>query len=224
MGERVMTKVYFIRHAEAEGNLLRIAQGHLDGKITERGYQQIEALKKRFAEIPVDAVYASDLFRARTTAEAISVPKNLPLHLDPAFREINMGAWEGRSWQDLYDNEPEQIDAFNHHLERFRPQGGESPQQVIDRFYPAMMKYAHENEGKTIAICSHGCALRYMMAALRGLPISAIGDTTHGDNTAVSLVEVDGDTTRVVYQDDNSHVLEAGLSTFATQTWWRKPE
>ena len=66
-----MTKLYLIRHAEAEGNLYRIAQGQYNSAITEHGYRQIQALARRFAEIPVDAVYASDLYRTCATASAI---------------------------------------------------------------------------------------------------------------------------------------------------------
>ena len=61
-----MTRIYLIRHAEAEGNLYRIAHGHEEGLITDyRGPRQIRALAQRFRDIPVDAVYASDLIRTR---------------------------------------------------------------------------------------------------------------------------------------------------------------
>lgn len=56
-----MTRIYLIRHAEAEGNLYRIAHGHEEGLITDyRGPRQIRSLAQRFRDIPVDAVYASD--------------------------------------------------------------------------------------------------------------------------------------------------------------------
>ena len=51
-----MTTVYLIRHAEAEGNLYRRAQGHYNSTITARGYRQIAALDKRFADVHSDAV------------------------------------------------------------------------------------------------------------------------------------------------------------------------
>ena len=73
-----MTKIYLVRHAEAEGNLYRLVQGHFDGLVTKLGYDQIRALRRRFENIPIDAVYSSDLFRARTTARAVSEPRNLP--------------------------------------------------------------------------------------------------------------------------------------------------
>lgn len=91
-----MTTIYLVRHAEAEGNLYRIAHGHYNSCITDdRGCRQIRALAERFRDVPVDAVYASDLIRTRTTAQSIYLPKGLELHPDPAFREICMGS--GRS-------------------------------------------------------------------------------------------------------------------------------
>ena len=75
-----MTTIYLIRHAEAEGNLYRIAQGQANSSITDRGERQIQALARRFADIPIDAVYASDLYRTCATASAIYKPKGLPLH------------------------------------------------------------------------------------------------------------------------------------------------
>lgn len=216
-----MTTVYLIRHAEAEGNLYRIAHGQYNGLITDRGYQQIKVLKKRFENVHIDAVYSSDLFRARTTARAIYEPKGLELHLEPAFREIHMGCWEGHIWQELNTGYAQQMLAFNRQLDKFHVEGSETAQQVLDRYIPALKRVAAENEGKTIAIFSHGAAMRMVLGTLNGLPLSQVGDTPHGDNTAVSLLEIEGDTIRVVYQNDNSHQVEAGLSTFAKQTWWR---
>ena len=66
-----MTKIYLIRHAEAEGNLYRRIHGQYNSLVTDNGYSQIAALEHRFADIHVDAVYASDLFRPMTTAGAI---------------------------------------------------------------------------------------------------------------------------------------------------------
>ena len=65
-----MTTLYLIRHAEAEGNLYRRIHGQYNSLITDNGYRQIQALQKRFADVPIDAVYSSDLFRTMTTAGA----------------------------------------------------------------------------------------------------------------------------------------------------------
>ena len=93
-----MTTVYLIRHAEAEGNLYRRVHGWYDSLITENGYRQIAALRGRFADVPIDAVYSSDLFRTMTTAGAIYKRRGLELHTDPGLREIGGGVWEDKTW------------------------------------------------------------------------------------------------------------------------------
>ena len=59
-------------------------------------------------------------------------------------------------------------------------------------------------------------------AALEGYPLSEFYKTRNGDNTAVSLLEVEGDEIRLVFRDDNSHLLtEEGLTIFGQQVWWK---
>lgn len=217
-----MTTIYLIRHAEAEGNLYRIAQGQYDSNITDRGYRQIRALEERFREIPVDSVYSSDLYRTCVTAGAIYLPKHLPLHKRQDLREICVGDWEGKTWGEIARNESEQMINFSKHLERWHVQGAETPEQVRDRVLAAIREIAAENDGKTVAVFSHGCAIRILLATVQGDSIAQIGETPHGDNTAVSLIEAEGDRLRVVYRDDSSHVRR-NLSTFARQSWWKRP-
>ena len=122
-----MTKIYLIRHAEAEGNLYRIAHGWHNGLITNyRGYQQIDALRQRFQDVDIDAVYASDLYRTQITARAIWLPKALPLHLEPSFREIRLGVWEDQTWQELRNRYPEEMDHFSSRLDLWRAEGAET--------------------------------------------------------------------------------------------------
>ena len=83
-----MTRIYLVRHAEAEGNLYRIAQGQYNSILTDRGWRQVAALGQRFAGIRIDAVYASDLYRTCATASAIYRPKGLELHRRRDLREI----------------------------------------------------------------------------------------------------------------------------------------
>ncbi|MBO7423379.1 MAG: histidine phosphatase family protein, partial [Oscillospiraceae bacterium] len=74
-----MTQIYLIRHTQAEGNRYRMMQGHWDGDVTPLGLKEIDALSARFRNIPVDAVYSSDLTRAVLTAEGVARIKGLPV-------------------------------------------------------------------------------------------------------------------------------------------------
>ena len=218
-----MTRLYLIRHAEAEGNIYRMAHGHHNGLITnDRGYQQIDALRERFRDIPIDAVYASDLYRTQITARAIWLPKALPLHLEPSFREIRLGVWEDQTWQELRNRYPEEMDHFSSRLDLWRAEGAETAQQLVDRFIPALRRVAEAHDGGTVAVFSHGAALRIVLGVLQGLSLAEVGTKPHGDNTAVSLLTWENGTFRVEYRDDNSHLAERGLSTFAKQTWWQE--
>ena len=218
----IMTKIYLVRHAEAEGNLYRIAQGQYDSIITDRGYRQIEALRRRFEDIPVNAVYSSDLYRCCVTAEAIYGPKQLPLHKRRDLREISVGDWEQKTWGELAREDPQQLTNFTRRLDRWHVSGAETPEQVRDRVLFAVREIAAQNEGGTAAVFSHGCALRILLGTLQGYGIAQLGETSHGDNTAVSLLEAEGDGLRVVFRDDVSH-LKDGLSTFEKQEWWKHP-
>ena len=203
-----MTKIYLIRHAEAEGNLYRIAQGQHESLITDRGFRQIDALRRRFDGVEIDGVYSSDLYRTQVTAGAIYIPRQLPLHLVPGLREICVGSWEQKTWGEIAREDPEQMKNFSFHLDRWRVPGAETPEQVRDRVLSAVRTIARENEGKTVAVFSHGCAIRILLATLQGVGIDAIGQTPLGANTAVSLLEAEGETLRVVYRDDVSHLTE----------------
>ena len=208
-----MTRIYLIRHAEAEGNLYRIAQGQYDSLITDRGYRQIEALAKRFEDIHVDTVYSSDLSRTCITSSAIYMPKHLPLHKCKKLREICVGEWEQMTWGEIARTAPEELEHFNHRLDLWHVPGAETVLQVQRRMLEAVHEIAAANEGKTVAAFSHGMAIRILLAVIQGYPPEQLAQTTHGDNTAVSLIEADGDTLRMIFRDDNSHLASLPVSS-----------
>ena len=203
-----MTTIYLIRHAEAEGNLYRIAQGQGNSILTDLGWQQIRALERRFAEIPVDAVYASDLYRTCATASAIYRPKGLPLHRRRDLREICVGVWEQKTWGEIARRDPEQLEDFNRRLHLWHVEGAETPQAVQARMLAAVREIAAANDGKTVAVFSHGCAIRLTLAALQGIPLEELGRTPTGSNTAVSLLRAEGADIEVVYRDDARHLTD----------------
>lgn len=201
------TTIYLIRHAEAEGNLYRIAQGQYDSLLTDRGWRQVRALERRFSGVHIDAVYSSDLYRTCATASALCGPKGLPLHRRRDLREICVGDWEQRTWGEIARRWPEQMEYFSRRMELWEIEGGERPSVVLERVLGAVREIAAENRGKTAAVFSHGYAIRLLLASLQGCTLEQTGATPHGDNTAVSLLETEGDGLRVVFRDDNSHLL-----------------
>lgn len=215
-----MTRIYLIRHAEAEGNLYRRSQGQYDSLVTDRGLEQIAALRERFRDTPVDAVYSSDLYRTMKTASAVYEPKGLELRTDPGLREVDLGAWENLPWGEIAHTDREQLGYFNANDPRWQVPGAETFPELRERLVTTLTKIARRHDGQTIAVTSHGMALRNLMTALMGRPVEEGSRTPHCDNTGVSLVEYEDGRFRVVFQNDNSHLPET-LSTFAGQKWWK---
>ena len=218
-----MTRIYLIRHAEAEGNLYRRVQGQYDANITGRGRLQVEALARRFQDVPIDAVWSSDLNRAKATARAIYVPKDLPLRTDPGLREVNVGVWEDLPWGLVGQEWREQLHFFDTSSPNWHVEGSETFQLLRERLRSALTRIAAAHDGQTVAVFSHGMAIRNALAILQGLSVAQGREVPHCDNTGVSLLEYDEGGWRVVYMNDNSHLPEE-LSTFAGQKWWQDEE
>ena len=143
-----MTEIYLIRHAQAEGNLYRMMQGHWDGDVTELGKKQIDALALRFKDIHIDALYTSDLYRTRLTASAITRFHDIPMNATPLFREINVGPWETLFFGNVFHEENEQAEFFIHDPEKWHVDGAETYAQVADRAYPALEELAKNTTGR----------------------------------------------------------------------------
>lgn len=218
-----MTKIYLIRHAEAEGNLFRRAQGHWNGKITERGKKQIDALAERFRGVQIDAVYSSDLDRTVETAGAILRYHDLPLYETERLREVCMGVWEGESWGNLTEQYPQQMAYFNSDPAKWSVPGSESFEAAQARMTAVISEIARANDGRTVAVVSHGMAIKIYLMGVMGVRSGDPETMMHGDNTSVSLLEVENGRVKVDYCNDNSHLGDE-LSTFARQKWWRTPD
>ena len=217
-----MTRVYLIRHGEAEGNIYRRAQGQYESELTAKGLRQVAALAERFRDERVDALYSSDLKRTQITAGAITKYHDLPMHLEPRLREIALGPWEDRPFGDLQHFETQQMLYFNDDPDNWRVNGAETFPELKERMRAVVLEIAEKHEGQTVVCVSHGMAIRSLLADLLGIESAEIFKIRHGDNTSVSLLAVENGVMRVVYYNDNDH-LPPELSTFARQDWWKKP-
>ena len=210
-----MTRIYLVRHAEAEGNAYRRIHGQYDSRITPNGLRQVDALRTRFQGIPIDACYTSDLNRTCVTARAVYLPKGLELHCDRRFREVNLGRWEDIPFGWLERFEPERMTQFNKEPQLWSVKDSETFPEYTQRFLTALREAAEENDGKTIAVFTHGCVLRGVQYLLGGNEWPP-----YCDNTAVSLLDYENGAFQIEYLNDRSHPSDE-ISTFARQKWWR---
>lgn len=217
-----MTKLYMIRHAEAEGNLFRRSQGHFNANVTQLGRAQLAALAERFRDEPLDALWSSDLCRTQSTAAAIlKYHPELTLELSPKLREIDVGVWEDLPWGNIASDYPEQMELFTHDPARWSVPGGEPYENVAVRMRETALELGAAYPGKNVAVVSHGLAIRALICDILGVPSERIDSLPYGDNTAVSLITVEDGALSVAWYNDASHLENGGLSTFSRQSWWR---
>jgi len=184
-----MTSIYLIRHAQSEGNLSRRFQGRLDAPLTELGMKQAGALVRRFAAIPLHAVYASPLSRAVQTAQALAAPRNLNLTTDPALMEMDAGAMENMPFSTLVEQYSQQLHRFDlepHLFEGF--EGAESIFSVYERVTNAIDGIAARHKNQNVAIVSHGLPIRCYLCHAGAGSIEQLGQTIWSKNTGVSHI------------------------------------
>lgn len=208
-----MTRIYLIRHAEAEGNLYRRAHGRYDANITPLGRRQTAALAERFRDVPIDALWTSDLIRAQSTASALlKYHPGLTMHQDPALREVDLGCWEDRTWGEIISRYSEEYWIFARDPAQWHVPGSEDYEALWRRVRGALLGLGSAYAGKTVAVVSHAFVIRAVAAHLME---KRYADIPYGDNTAVTTLEAEGESLRIVSYADGSHL--GHLSTFVRQ-------
>lgn len=199
----MMTTLLLIRHGQSVANLENVFAGHLDKPLTELGLRQArltaEFIKENFA---VDAVYASDLSRAFETGRATAEAFGLTAVADPQLREIYGGKWEGANYLKLPETYPEEFGVWLADIGKARCPEGESTAEVQRRLVAALRRIAGENDGKTVAIATHACAIRSVMSYCRDKSTENMHLVPWVSNASVTVMEV---------SDGELAVKEAGL-------------
>jgi broad specificity phosphatase PhoE len=157
--------VLIARHGETEDNAVPRFQGWRDTPLNETGRRQAFALGQRLAERgePIASLWASDLSRARETAEIAGAALGLRPLLDWRLREGARGRWEGRLMDDVQRAEPELYSAWMRDDPAFRFPGGESLREQQTRVIAALRDIHARGPLPALAVC-HGGSMRVMLA------------------------------------------------------------
>ena len=163
--------ILLARHGETDDNIppLRF-QGSRDTPLNATGREQAHALAQRVArEHPdVEALYSSQLSRARETAEIVGAQIGLDPVLDARLAESFRGEWEGFLFPEIEARDPEGFAAFKRAGAGFRFPGGESMQEHQDRVMAALEDFRRAGADPTLVVC-HGGTIRVALCAARGV-------------------------------------------------------
>lgn len=201
-----MIKVYLVRHGETEGNAKRWFQGATDVPLNERGLEQARRLGAFLKDIRLDAIYASPLVRAKTTAEAVAAPHGMEPILCPELREISFGVWECHTYEEITTKWPGEMEAFYASNGTLRARGGESFLEVRDRVTKKTKEIlASHKDGDSIMIVSHGAAIRCLLFGLLELDFQKLW-CFQQYNTALTVLEYYGNRSVMTLMNCTQHL------------------
>ncbi len=176
-----------IRHGETSWNLEQRYQGQQDSPLSNSGLMQAEKTAVFLSRFKIDAVYTSDLLRAKRTAEVIARPHGLTPIPDPRLREVAFGEWEGLTRAEVQARYPDVYTARFKDALNVRVPGGELPSEVLDRLMDFVSELIARHQNERVACVSHGGALRLLIAELLGLPMEK-AYCLHMENAGISML------------------------------------
>ena len=168
------TRIYLFRHGEVTLAETRRFIGHLDVPLSARGEAQCTAQSARLRDVPLAALYSSDLARARRSGELLGACRGLAPVPIPALREMAMGRWEGLTAEEIRAREPEAFAMWMASVGEFPFPEGESVPDLVARAWPAFEELAEAHAGAPFAIVAHGGTNRAILCRLLGLPLERL--------------------------------------------------
>ncbi len=164
------TQVLLVRHGDTQASQADRFTGAMDIPLSKEGRIHASELAVRLARFPLDAVYASNMQRARETAGYTARVHGLQVTPVPEFREVDHGMWDGKNRAEaLQLSGQAALVEFDRDPYHFRPQGGESAEEVLQRAAPALSGLVKKHDGQTILVVAHETTNRLMICKFVGL-------------------------------------------------------
>jgi glucosyl-3-phosphoglycerate phosphatase len=163
-------RLVVVRHGETLDNAAGVWQGLKDTELSPVGQAQAEKAAPMVAAYEPEVVVASDLARARVTAERVGEAAGMPVRLDPRLREIDVGEWQGVTTAEVRNRDPELLRAMGRGEDVRRGRTGETVADLATRVRAALDDViAALSPGRVAVVVCHGVAARAGVASLVGL-------------------------------------------------------
>ena len=165
----MLTTILLARHGESDWNRAGRWQGQADRPLTELGREQAQALAARLEDTELDAIYSSDLGRARETAEIVAAAKGLAVTSVPELREVDVGSWSGLSRAEAEERFPDGFARWQAGGEGWTD--GETYEELGGRVVRAVSRIAADHPGGRVLVVAHGGSIRAVHAAALGVDV-----------------------------------------------------
>lgn len=182
-----MTRLLLVRHGITEFNSTRRFAGYSDIELSDGGYKQVERLRDRLADEHIDAVYSSDLQRARVTADIISSRHGVDIIPCPELREVNYGDAEGLTFDEISCRYPEVADLITNFSLKLKFPKGESFEGFITRVCTFLDRLNEHDPEQIVLVVSHSGPLKVLVCHLLGISQTCWWQLRF-DNASLSII------------------------------------
>jgi alpha-ribazole phosphatase len=166
------TRLLLARHGQTAWNAEGRFMGQLDVPLDETGRAQVQALARRLSLERPQMIYASDLQRAQDTALAIqsALGTDTEIRLEPRLREMHFGDWQGQTYAEIKQRDPEALAAWESGRTDFAPPKGETLTQFAVRVRAAYTDICLAQPEQTVIVAAHGGSLQLLIVQSLGMP------------------------------------------------------
>jgi broad specificity phosphatase PhoE len=199
-------KIYLIRHGQTDFNLRGIVQGSgVNSSLNDTGRAQAKAFYAKYGEVPFDKIYTSALKRSQESVQSF-IDKGISYESLAGLNEISWGTKEGQSIT------PEEDEYYHYMLRQWHEgntslkiEGGESPEDVVDRMRPVIAHIMSRVDEQIILICMHGRAIRILLCYLLNQPLKNMDSFEH-QNLGLYLLNYSEGKFSVERNNDTTHL------------------
>jgi len=162
-------QIVLVRHGATDWNLQGRCQGVTDRELSEVGVRQAEQIAALLSSESIQAIYSSDLRRARQTADLISQPHNLPVLIEENIRELNHGALEGLTFNEIKQSYSEFLARWRTEPAEIQVPGGERLTDVAERAWEGVARIAERHvAAESIVVVSHNFPILGIVCRVTG--------------------------------------------------------
>ena len=204
-------RLILVRHGQTEWNAGGRYQGQSNVALSDTGRKQAKFLAERFPVKQLDAIYTSDLDRAKETAECVGEKLCVSVYPEEAFRELSFGDWEGLTYQEISLRWPEEAKKLFTAPDELSIPNGETFRELQKRALDKIHLLYEKHIDQTVAVFAHGAINKTILAGLMHIPLHYLWSLRQ-DNTAVNILRLDDGYVMVELINSTSHLGEDMIS------------
>ncbi|WP_404332767.1 histidine phosphatase family protein [Mesobacillus maritimus] len=200
-----MLKVYVVRHGETEWNAEKRTQGRLDSKLTEKGKRDADLLGERLKGINFTRIFSSPSKRTMETAKRVKGTRSTPIETDERLYEIDLGAWQGKTEEEIKTQFPEQFHFYWNEPQRFENIHGENFLDVTKRIKDFFNELERKTPTGDVLVITHGVVIKSLYSLCRNAGVEKIWDPPFIHGTSMTIIEIQDGIQKLVLEGCIDH-------------------